>query len=249
MSSCFSLSGCCDYLVKLSPLFISTHVTRGLCKVLGYETLTHGTSFASYLSILKSGGDPRRGGQTTALTMSDSLGQAARNYFYVFRDSEITLAGLVDPTHVSDNTREKVGTAFLKSILRRIHPIYHTYYAYIAEYKKHSNSVVPKWVKVLNAIRAIFTPKIRFIYSLDEIRNNHHKGAIFERDVDYAMGLAYRTKEPLPSERIGLIGLLKHADKAHVIQHIKSQPGRVVMGVGQVALGIFLTYKGLGIFF
>lgn len=233
-----------SWSVQIPSLFVSTHVTRGLCKILGYEALEHGTSFSNYISILKSGGDPGKGGETTSLAMNDEVGKKAQNYFYVFRDSKISLAGIVPPDFEPQNGREKIGFSLMKSICRRSFPLYHIYYSYIAEYmKKHPGEEVPRWVKVVDMVRALFTPRVRFIYNLEEIQ-----GA-FEEDKDYNMGLAYRTREHLPNDRISLMGLFKHAKGDHVVQHIKNHPCEVIKGIGQLAAGIFLTYSGLGLFF
>ncbi|NGX33725.1 MAG: hypothetical protein K1060chlam1_00066 [Candidatus Anoxychlamydiales bacterium] len=229
---------------QIPTLLISTHVTRGLCKIAGYECLAHATSFTNYISILKSGGNPSKGGETTKLAVNSELGDRANNYFYVFRDSTITLQSLISPEG-PQSIREKIGVFCVKSIYRRIFPFPHSYYSYIAQCKKKHSSLsnISKWIILSSIFCSIFTPQIRFIYTLEEI------STIAKDDDDYAMGLAYKTSHHLPCDRIGILGFLKHLQKDHILKHINNHPSKVIQGIGQFALGIFLTYKGLGLFF
>ena len=102
------------------------------------------------------------------------------------------------------------------------------YLAYSSETKNLGNTL-------LHFFKAIFTPKLKFIYSLDEIK------PLFINDPDYGQEAAYLTTHSLPSDRIGLMGLMAHAEKRHVWNHIQTNPCKVVLGITQLALGIFLS--------
>ncbi|MBS0655171.1 MAG: hypothetical protein JSR46_05300 [Verrucomicrobia bacterium] len=241
------------FAAQLASLFVSNHVLLGLCKITGYEVLRHGTSWSSYLSILQHGVDLSRGGETTEMAACQigpnvqEYATNARRKFYVTRDTEDT--GMFSP---SDDLHKTFGvfSSVVSDISSCVIPSYHAFLAYIKEYKKLNGlgpkDAVPLWVKKASQVCAIFTPKIRFIYSLEEIHGRAGYPAVFENDREYE-GAAYRTSESLPNHRIGLLGLAMHAKREHILTHIANNPGRVALGVAQVALGVLLTAVGLGI--
>ncbi|MBS0655865.1 MAG: hypothetical protein JSR46_08820 [Verrucomicrobia bacterium] len=232
---------------QFASLFVSNHVLLGLCKITGYEVLRHGTSWCNFLSIVQNGADPTRGGETTGAARAflgsnvKHLAARARGHFYVTRDSELSLDANCGPF-------TGVVTYLAKSII----PSMHAFLVYIKVYQEQNllspKNEVPAWALIGCLFCAIFTPKIQFIYSLEEIHGNGAQPAIFENDPDYRHS-AYQTSELLPRDRIGLLGLVANAKKEHVFEHISNNPGRVAEGVAQLAVGIFLTATGLGLFF
>lgn len=243
---------------------ISSHVLSGLCKISGYEILRHGTSWTNYKSILKTGVDLTQGGRTseectgnfvtctsikllldgrsesTVTRIPKAQSSLARNHhsinaenkFYVFRDSKF---GVTKNGHT-------VLSRLTIPLFKRGAPINHSFLAYSAQYIKEDKDGEERgWMSIAALINALFTPKLKFIYSLEEIEG------LFENDPDYGDEMAYRTSQALPNHRIGIIGLFTHANKVHVWEHIKKNPGRCAQGVIQLVAGIFLTaIPGLG---
>lgn len=249
---------------------ISSHVLSGLCKIYGNEILRHGTSWTNYKSILKMGVDLSRGGRTTEdctgnyVTCSSTtclpdgrlettvtkipkaqtslarnhLAINAENKFYVFRDSKF---GVTPDGHT-------VLSRFLVPLFKRGGPIQHSFLAYLAQYIKEDNDREERgWMTVAALIKAVFTPKLKFIYSLQEIEGSLETEALFENDPDYSNESAYRTAHALSNDRIGIVGFFSHAYKSHVWKHIKNNPGKCIQGVIQLSAGILLTaIPGLG---
>ena len=244
---------------------VSSHVLSGLCKITGYEILRHGTSWTNYTAIIGEGADPRRGGLTTELaerhqtstsyinrpdgtwgtktvqTIREApshIATKARNHFYVFRDTELGVR--------EDGCRAL--SPLMSSIGKIVGPIMHSFLAYQAEYVRDHQEQMGVICSIIALVKAIFTPKLNFIYSLEEIHGADSKPAMFEKDPDYGEESAYRTQHTLPSNRIGLAGFLTHLDMNHAKEHIMTHPLRVVHGIAQLCLGIFLTIiPGLGI--
>jgi hypothetical protein len=245
---------------------VSSHVLSGLCKITGYEILRHGTSWTSYKSLLTTGVDPKRGGETTELstgkyetetsyktlsdgtqkitvvkklrTTKDSMASRAQGYFYVFRDRELGVA----------KNGGRALSRFLVPIGKRFGPVLHSYAAYVAQHEKSCEKEMSFIGKIVTVVKAIFTPKLKFIYSSEEINGTDGKKGIFENDPDYGEEAAYRTSQALPSDRIGMPGFFAHATKEHAWRHLKTNPGRVIQGIIQLAAGIFLTaIPGLGV--
>ena len=262
------LSGIPNKQTSVAPHLLSqcmsSHILSGLCKITGYEVLRHGTSWASYKSIIKNGADLRKGGETTELsagkyetvisskrfddghlettetirlrTTKAAGVEAAQNHFYVFRDSEMGIA--------SDGTWKMLPPH--APLARRWGPIIHSGLAYRAEYER-AGVLMNLLRRISMVIKAIFTPKLKFIYSMKEIKGKNGTPGIFENDPDYGEEGAYRTSQPLPSNRIGLLGLFAHMKAHHAWKHLKSNPGRVALGIVQLAVGLLLTaIPGLG---
>lgn len=220
--------------------YVSSHVLSGLCKIGGYEVLRHGTTWSRSISILQNGADPHYGGSITRsafasptvityepLTdISVSITEAnAKGRFYVFRDSTFD-GGIPHP---------------LSFLFKRLLPIFHSFLAYRQDSMANSGGIFTKWMCVVSIVKAIFTPKLKFIYTLEEIPS------IFEDDPDYTGETAYRTSQPLSADRIGLGGLINHLESARVWTHIKEHPGKAIQGIAQLAIGILLTaIPGLG---
>lgn len=238
---------------------LSSHILSGLCKIGGYEVLTHGTSWNNYKSIIRTGANPRMGGETTKKACEVGIdrikeisygyvdgksiikkvvrctdptdGEKAENHFYVFRDSEFGVK--------EDGTREISPVCAL--LCKKVFPIKHAFLAYEAQSGENHVRKPGVLNRIANIAKAIFTPKIKFIYSLQEINGKSPSDRLLEKDPDYGTEAAYRTTHPLPADRIGLIGFCSHMDKEHVWEHLKSNPGRASLGIAQLALGIILT--------
>jgi hypothetical protein len=245
---------------------LSSHILSGLCKIAGYEVLRHGTSWSNYVSIVRNGADVRKGGETTdqvddkytiscvstnlpdgsvkitekreRRTEPSEMVLRAKNHFYVFRDSKLGVR--------ADGTRAL--NWFLSMIGRRIGAIMHSFLAYVGQEKKACDEEISFAKHCIAFRKALFTPKLKFIYSLDEIEGAEGKEGIFEKDPDYGEESAYRTSQNLPSDRIGIMGFFAHTNAAHFFKHLRSNPGRVCQGIMQLAAGILLTaIPGLGV--
>lgn len=231
---------------------ISSHVLSGLSKIWGFDILRHGTSWSNYKSIVQNGADPKRGGTTTDAVINKKLfappppneeGEKAtletpQGKFYVFRDSRFGVYRNPDGKEV-DLTKSQP-----KSLFKRILPNFFSYYAYGAECSDKELSLS---AKISNFFKALFTPKLKFIFSRDEIQVPKK---IFIDDPDFLAYSAAYTTNKIDPDRIGLIGLFnqKSAQAEYVENYQKDTQfrGRRMAGVAQVAAGIFLTVIGLG---
>jgi hypothetical protein len=234
---------------------LSSHILSGLCKIMGYDILRHGTSWDNYKSIIRTGANPKKGGETTKKACEEGErrvketrydyvggkritieilcddptdGEKAENHFYVFRDSAFGVR--------ADGTREI--SPFLAMLVKRLFPLRHTYLAYKAQIGRLHATTADK---IANIAKTIFTPKIKFIYSPQEINDASPQDRFFENDPDYGDEAAYRTTHHLPADRIGLIGFCSHVNMKHAWEHLKSHPGRAALGIAQLAVGIILT--------
>lgn len=255
--------------IHLLVLPISSQVTIGLAKIFDFEILTHGTSFTNYYGILKNGADPSKGGSKIGSTNFYMCGDSnsrviknSNNYFFVFKDSEAK-KGLrrkttetsyhpdKPPTIISIFKDEKgrffpnqqfTELSFINQLGLYLAPRFHAALAAIS----HTDTIENKIKKISAQIfygvsNFLFSPTLRFIYTLNETKN------IFEDDPDY-VGYAYRTSKRLANERIGLIGVCRHANIEGFKRGLHKRPLRVIAGVAHLLAGSILTYKGLGLF-
>lgn len=256
--------------LHLLNLPISSQLTIGLAKIFDFEILTHGTTFKNCYGILKNGADPSKGGSEIGSTIvsaqGDSNNQAvkdAHNFFYVFKDTEATKTRYSESTtniYNSDGTVTKIiefedreGNTFKEQQYRGLDftekpgfhllPKFHAILAAIGPNVKTENKV-KKNAEIIfkGAFTFLFSPTLRFMYTLDETK------AIFEDDPDYG-GYAYRTPTNLPNNRIGLIGVCKHANIEGFKRGLRTRPMRVTTGVVQLIAGSILTCTGLGLIF
>jgi len=235
------------FVIHLVSLAVSRHVLSGLAKIAGYEVLMHGTSWSNYLSILQNGADPNRGGETTEACEildinpehKEKLITTAKGRCFVLKDTE-----LFNIDHIFFST---LGSCLISVFKTNMHATF----AYLREYKKLTgldpSDTAPLWVWIASAVAALFTPKVRYIYSLEEIHGRSGRPAIFQQDPNDDP--AYEAFQALPNDRIGLLGLIKHVEHERVFKHIQENPGKVALGVVEVAFGVLLTGTGLGILF
>lgn len=254
--------------LHLLVLPISSQVTIGLAKIFDFEILTHGTSFTNCYGILKNGADPSKGGSKIGSTnfyvggdSSSSFIKNTNNYFYVFKDSEAkkglgckitstsyhsdeptTISGFQDENGKFFKEQQFKELSLINQMELYLSPRFHAALAAISHTDTIENKIKKNFERIFyGASNFLFSPTLRFIYTLDETKN------IFEDDPDYA-GYAYRTSERLDSERIGLIGVCRQASIEGFKRGLQKRPLRVIAGVAHLLAGFILTYKGLGLF-
>ena len=252
----------------LLVLPISSQVTIGLAKIFDFEILTHGTSFANCYGILKNGADPSKGGSEIGSTKFFSGGDSnssfiknAKNYFYVFKDSEAKkgldcqvtsttyhpdkpptiISGFQDENGKVFKEQQFAELSFIDELELHLSPRFHAALAAIS----HTDTIESNVRKIAERIfygvsNFLFSPTIRFIYTLNETKN------IFEDDADYA-GYAYKTSEKLPNSRIGLVGVCNYANSEGFKRGLQKRPLRVIAGVAHLLAGVILTFTGLGL--
>ena len=210
----------------LLTLPVSSNITEGMGKIFGFQSLHHGTSFPRYVSILKNGADPNRGGEGSAFICKEYVDDS-KNYFHTFK-GEPKLLGKY---------------RLIGEIYRRVMPRLHAGMTAVSDLKKNYGKITAITLSPIYApLNFFFSPTLRFMYRSDEISNLG-----FEDDLAYG-SIAYKTKHPLPSDRIGLPGLIKHAKVSDAKAEIKKRPMHVLIGATQVAAGIAFTGCGLGFF-
>lgn len=229
--------------IHLLTLPISTHVLQGICKVTGYEVLSHGTG-TCYFSILKNGAQPSYGG--TASNFKEGMEFAvkeSKNKFFVFKDSKINVDLKILPSCLHFIENFFVHKCFIAA---------HSGFAYISEYRLKNHIPLSARLSKLIILRmvayAIFSPRIRFVYTLKEIHGEKNVQGIFKNDKDYGQ-TAYCTTQILPNHRIGLVGFVNHFSWKHAFTYICNNPTRVMVGITELSIGIFLTMTGLGTLF
>lgn len=213
--------------LHLLTLPISTFMVEGLAKVFNFEVLRHGTDLSSYLSILKNGANPSFGGAGASCD-NPTLQSNSKGYFHVTKDTELPIQG---------------------HILKRMSP--RMYAALSGVYKIKKNSQENKVVLVAKVFFAyfsnlLFSPTLRFIFNKEEIHGSVVQPGIFENDPD-SLGFAYRTKEKIGSNRIGIVALFKQIEGNGAKEALTNHPGRFIIGIAQLITGIFLTLIGVGI--
>ncbi|MBN9378645.1 MAG: hypothetical protein BGO14_07215 [Chlamydiales bacterium 38-26] len=214
----------------LPGMFTSRYISKGLAKMSGFEELRHGTSWPNYFGILRKGACPEKGGSTTNHFDLSKYGTFVKpmNKFYVFKDTEATLLG----------KRYALITYLMTTMGTRMH-------ATLAgnAHIKRTNNLGNKIKKIVCAIFLGMTaPTLKFFYHSREIPSH------FKNDEDYG-GLAYYTEKTISNDRIGIVGICKHAKSKDMTLQFRTKPLRATYGVIQVILGIFLTLSGLGLIF
>lgn len=233
----------------LLTLPVSTYVTEGIAKICGFEVLRHGTSFPQYFGILQNGADPSRGGEATGIVNGPNSGykemlEKCKNRFHVFKDST--------------EDKSLISREFFKRFMPRAHAVI----ASVSLSKGIENRIMFVVARIFFAIMSLmFCPTIRFVYKKDEIQEcqfesefvdkNDSKQSISKRprfiDDKYYGSKAYSTPDPLPNDRIGLIGVCKHAQWSDVKHTFKTNPKQVMIGTAQLIVGVALTCLGVGI--
>ncbi|MEI8299997.1 MAG: hypothetical protein WCG10_00090 [Chlamydiota bacterium] len=231
-----SVSSYRNFGLQILTLPLSSHVTEGLCKIGGFESLRHGTSVSHFFSILKNGADPK-------VAVQYATKQPDRKFF-VLKDSENSyLSKRLWPRFYAMDKGAIFGASLMK--------------------KATSNKrLIESSVVVSMLMHTIFPPMVRFIYRPSEIE----KGDIFQGDKIVELrerngvihsdaerkhweemgALALETQSKLPVDRIGLVGICSHISLQDVSTAIHDNPVRVISGVAELALGGLLTYYGLG---
>ncbi len=244
---------------------ISSQITVGLAKIFNFEILTHGTSFRNFLGILKTGGDPQKGGSKTGSTGFDAppdsnMLKASLNHFYVFKDTKAqevvrneTIIHKVDNSEdyryknkegcvvYEGPERQYRDSSLCENLINCVRPRIHATVSGMMQAGGEEGIVGTAKKAVYAAGNFFFSPTLRFMYAKEEISD------VFENDPDYH-GRAYRTTQKVSNDRIGLIGVLQHASLEGVKGGLKERPLRVVTGVVQVIAGAALTYYGIGFF-
>lgn len=209
--------------LHLLTLPVSSYVSQGLAKIFGFQVLRHGTSFPKYVNILKNGANPSCGGSGSSQLNQYDL-EASKNYVHVFKDTE--------------------GFDFWDRVSIRVFPHGHAMLTGATHAAHIDNDIVRIAAYIFLGIANFFCPTLRFMYRASEITN-------FEEDDHYPakgeISPAYKTREALPSHRIGLIGICSHATLDDARQVWNQNYSNVLWGVAEVVAGIALTLLGVGI--
>lgn len=239
--------------LHLLTLPISTYVTEGIAKICGFELFRHGTGFPQYFGILSAGADPSFGGNTSAEVAFDQdtirQANASKNRFYIFKDSEAEL----------DDEKVEIKIPIIGQLFKRTHTRLHAVLAGASLIKDIDNDIVRITLKIFLGFFNFFCPTLRFAYKKDEIHTFANEEEFnqqskvedplprFINDPDYAH-LAYMTPDILPADRIGLLGLCRHATWEDAKLTFSTDPLQVLLGVIQIIIGVALTLLGVGIF-
>lgn len=219
-----------SYFGHLASNFVSSHVEEGFAKIFNFHVLRHGTALPYYFSIIENGADPSQGGKSTEnLFLRTDIPLEAgekkqtiencQGHFFVFKDV------------LAFESVDKFLAIISDVFLTRCHAVFAAQ-AYAQEHMPDNKLYV-----IAQVIEALFTPRIRFMYREQEIND------LFCEDPDYKP-LALFTEHALPSERIGLTGIIKHATKED-FEHTPLL--QKIYGIFQIILGVILTLCCLGL--
>ena len=198
---------------------ITDFFTQALSDFLGLETLRHGTSIQNYISIRINGADPTKGGNPTGASSGcgdDGYIEKSKNYFYVTKDSE-------SYTSFFGTIGSHVYNRWISSRL----------YCGVSASTTISGKGVHKTLLRIPivAFNILVTPTVKFRFSSADISD------IFENDPDNACeihenrGVAYRTKQAISTDHIGLKGVLTQGLKDGIGKRMKAHPGKVTWGL------------------
>lgn len=221
-------------LVHLACIPISTILELSLAKLMGMETLRHGTTITRAISILSNGTDPQKGG-TGASQAAVELGNGKETIkqmrsrctgqFHVVKDEgfDITRRGQEAPGyHYCSNT------PFAKALIAKGFTVYTAY-------------GTAKWHKIASAIiNFFFSPILRFHFTKEEREKQ------FEIDPDFP-SVALRTTHVIHNDRLGIASLFKYGSFTGFTKRAQENPLSTIACIAGVALGTLLTCTGLGI--
>ncbi len=236
--------------IPLDPLV--SLFTQCIADMLCLETLKHGTSFNNYLNIRVHGADPRLGGSSigSSSVSNPKYLDRSKGYVYVFKDScAVLLESLPIEMQIEGNSvrmnahrrcivpDDSFKTSFVEIPLRtRLHAV-----------------MSGAAIGVGQCMLSLFTPTVNFRFIPEKLHlsryenihsiSNNELGRQYERfreDEDYG-GMAWKTKRAIKTSHIGLRGILKQGFKGDVLQRIKNNPKKCVIGaIRMIALVIII---------
>lgn len=209
-------------------------VDSGLSRFLALETLTHGTGPFGYIGINLNGADPNFGGNSLgsrAATNSYNSMKSSKNYFHVFKDSEIS--------ETCNTTRiPLLCNAYFNELFPRLHAIA----AGAGNLSNNSYETILDLIKAgTGAVTGFLTPTLKFRFKQDDILNCNDS-CIFENDPYYS-NLAYRTSTAIPPTHLGILGSLSQGIHANTLHDMAAQPDKVIIGVLLLGTAILIGKK------
>lgn len=209
-------------------------VDSGLSRVLALETLTHGTGLFGYIGINLNGADPNYGGShlgSSAAINSQLYMKNSKNYFHVFKDSEMTEACNTTKVPLLCN-------AYLNELLPRLHAIL----AGAGNLSNNSYETTLDFIKAgTGAMTGFLTPTLKFRFKQADVLNCKDS-CIFENDPDYSKA-AYKTSIPIPPTHLGILGSLSQGIHSNTLYDMAAQPDKVLVGVLLLGTAILIGKK------
>ncbi len=193
-------------------------IDLGLARFLGLETLIHGTGPLGYIGIAFNGADPSFGGGDTGSTLAarfKDMASKAKNYFHVFKDSEIP------------------GSGFKK------HLIYSPKLTLLAKYHavlsgmgnfgySKADGRSRKVRAIVGSIFGFLTPTLKFRFKPEEVLNCSYL-CRFDNDPFY-YGFAYRTKQAISPKHLGITGSLTQGIDSRMFSRMSNNREKVLFG-------------------
>jgi hypothetical protein len=215
-------------------------IDRGLASFLVMETLTHGTGPLGYIGINMNGADPNYGGGKTGSSVgggSEFHILNSQKQVHVFKDTEFSLKDTEFPLDGC-----KVSPTICNGLLSGGLPRLHAVLSGMANFGYSAvNRTGDAKDAFLGGIAGLLTPTLKFRFTPDEVINCGD-ACIFENDPDYS-GLAYRTTQALPANRLGMTGSLTYGVNSGMFNRMHTNPQKMLMGVTLLAAGILLGKK------
>ena len=202
---------------------------KGLAELLGLEILRHGTNPISVIAINLIGANPQHGGSSTgSCCVSKPYMKNSREFFHVFKDSEISKYDFV-----GINIRR----AFLNLL-----PKLHAGISSASTCGQLCHRLIFWPAAFFGGIVGFMTPTLIFKFSLKEVHDpqNH-----FENDPDYG-GSAYRTIYCIPPRRLGITGSLFAGINGDMFSRMRSNLPKIAMGAVQLLIAGYLLRSYYG---
>jgi hypothetical protein len=216
----------CDIFWTMEMLCdpLITPFTVGLANVLALETLRHGTDYTSYLSIRRRGFDPACSSKGASKIMAGYI-KDSKGYVFVLQDLTSYY-----PWYLS------IPIEWLQLFVVKI---YNGYAAFNPRSCSLTNAV-----KI--SLNVLLVPPINCYYRREQTRQ------IFEVDKmsgDMPILAAYRTKQVIATNHIGLQGILLQGFGGDILQRMKKNWPQVMRGVLQIAAASFVGFLAFKKFF
>lgn len=228
---------------------VTDFFTQGVADFLALETLRHGTSYENYLSIRIHGADPNYGGKGNGSIAGTDNSEAdsgwnkrAQGYFFAFKDSEA----------LEPDVGEQ-GSQIAVRILPRLFCVLSAVGSVQGE-----GTWTMAWRVTKAVLNFFYVPTLKFHFIPEEIsgrfENDHDFAPAIDKEeaerthIPTTRGLAYKTKEAIGTEHIGLQGVLTQGLKGNLAERMQAHPGKVAWGLAKLINPIGLVIlAGLGI--
>jgi hypothetical protein len=203
--------------------------TQGLSDFIGLETLRHGTCFQNYISIRLNGASPAFGGSFTGASAGSGykyFRYDSTGYVFVTKDSEAYTFALGN----------LVPQIFNRCISSRM-------YCGLSASAAITGSGLHKTLLRVAFVtfNVLFVPTIKCRFLPEDIPARFENDPSNSCEKNANDGLAYRTKQRISVDHIGVYGLLTQGIKGNILDRMTGNPVKTCWGLARLLNPIGLT--------